>query len=171
MEGGDNPFREKTLMISGKPSLRARRGGRTAALLLALSCISALDRAYAEGLPAFRPGLWEFNHSMEDNSGMYRQTRFTRQRCADPTADLRKTRAEMSAQGCSLSPLSGSGDFYEGTATCQAPRSRMESHITLTAAGGDGYRLMVTSRGEKGSTTEEITARRLGDCPARSGGH
>lgn len=158
-------------MIADRPSHHARGAGRTASLLLALLCIASVGHAYAEELPAFRPGLWEFNRSMEDNSGMYRQTRFTRQRCADPTADLRKTRAKMAVQGCSLSPLSGTGDFYEGTSTCEAPRSRMESHIALTAAGEDAYRLAITSRGEKGSTTEEITARRLGACPARSGGH
>jgi hypothetical protein len=158
-------------MISGEPSQRARRTGRAASLFLALFCIASAGHAYAEELPAFRPGLWEFNRSMDDNSGMYRQTRFIRQRCADPTADLRKTRAKMAAEGCSLSPLSGTGDFYEGTSTCEAPRSRMESHIVLTAAGGDAYRLAITTRGEKGSTTEEVTAKRLGDCPARSGGH
>ena len=83
------------------------------------------------------------------------------------TADLRKTLAEMSARGCSLSPLGGTGDLYEGTSSCEAPRSRMESHIVLTVAGEDPYRLVITSRGEKGSTTEEITARREQSQPIR----
>jgi hypothetical protein len=167
----DNPYvhdSEETFMISGKSS--PRHAG-TLILLLASFCVASSDDARAEDLPVFRPGLWEFTRSMDDNSGMYRQTKFTRQKCAAPTADLRKASEKMSAQGCSQSPLLRIGDSYEGTSTCQVFGIQMESHTVLTAAGDGAYRRVTTARGEKGSTTEEITARRLGDCPAESGGH
>ena len=142
---------------------------RTEAFSLVLVCLLISPSiSLADDLPSLRPGLWEFKSSMEDNTGMYRQTTFTKQKCADPVSDIMKMNEKFSRQGCSLSSPSRHGDSYESTSVCQVLGIQMESRTTLTALGDSAYKVSVISHGKNGSTTEELTATRLGDCRKRS---
>lgn len=122
------------------------------------------EQAQAPGYPTLRPGLWEFTRSTSDGSGSYRQTKFTRQRCADPVADLKRHYEQLARRDCTLTPLARHGDAYEGASVCTVLGRQMESRTLLTALGDGDYSLVTVASGDYGTMTEEVSAVRLGDC-------
>jgi hypothetical protein len=144
--------------------MRECRGRTKACTLVLAGAMTFPAFSLAEEFPPLRPGLWEFVRSMNDSTGSHRQTTFTQQKCADPTADMKKMHAKLSKQGCALSPLSRNEDTYASTAVCTVFGVQMESRTLLTVKGDSDYSVVVTSIGTAGSVTEEISAARLGDC-------
>lgn len=139
--------------------------GRMKAGALALACAAMLPvTAFAEDYPPLRPGLWEFTRSTSDGTGSYRQTKFTRQRCADPAADMKRQHEKLARQDCTLTPLAKQGDAYEGASVCTVFSGQMESRTLLTVEGDSAYNVVVVSNGHYGTMTEEVSAVRLGDC-------
>lgn len=138
---------------------------RNKACALALACAVMLPATtLAEDYPPLRAGLWEFTRTTSDGTGAHRQTKFTRQRCADPAADMKKQNEKLARQECALTPLSRQGDVYEGTAVCTAFGKPMESRTWLTVEGDSAYSVVVVSNGHYGTMTEEVSAVRLGNC-------
>jgi hypothetical protein len=138
---------------------------RSSACVLALGCTLLLPvTTLAEEYPSLRPGLWEFIRTTNDGSGAHRQTKFTRQRCTDPVADMKRLKEKLVQQGCMLTPQSRQGDVYEVAAVCTVMGGQMESRTFLTVEGDGAYSAIVVSSGDYGSVTEEVSAVRLGDC-------
>jgi len=123
--------------------------------------------AGAQEPPTFRKGLWEFTRSVE-GSGQPKST-LSKKVCTSPTEDMLRQREQGAKGGCQYSGVSRAGNIYRYTAACPIPNGKVTSKSVLTAQGDSAYSIKIESEGvmggQTGTTKEELSAKRLGDCP------
>lgn len=131
------------------------------ALLPAL-ILAAVPSVEAGELPPFRPGLWEFNRSVE--AGRARARSSTKKECASPADELKKQEQILAQAGCKTSPATHDGNRHTFTADCVVQGMAMQSTSTLIVESDSSYRIEVASKQGPLTTKEVLVARRIGDC-------
>jgi hypothetical protein len=127
--------------------------------------VAALPLAGAEvvQLPAFRPGMWKFERTVETRTGGA-PTTFSNTKCADPTAEMKKRNALFLSQKCVIAPLQREGNLYTFSAQCTVQGKTVNSLTLLTVDSPTAYHLQINSHGEGPATKEAVVATRVGDC-------
>jgi hypothetical protein len=118
------------------------------------------------GLPAFRPGVWEYHRTQVSSAGGTPQT-VTLRKCSDPSAEFKQKLAQLKQKGCVFSPLKQSGQRYEASWRCAAPDgSVVAMRDIITVNSGTSYVNESEARASRRVTQSTIVATRQGDCPA-----
>lgn len=151
-------------MSTGPRSLRRALGAATAATLVA----ALAGMASAQELPVLRRGLWEFERTVRV-PGQATPQKLTKKQCTSPADDMKKQNETLAKAGCRFSPTQRAGNAYTFTAECPVPGGgKATSRSVVTVAGDGAYTVRVESEGlpgaPAGKTTEDLSARRLGDC-------
>lgn len=147
-------------MMTAK-SARCRSRLTMLASAVALTCV--FSTALGDEWPAFRPGLWQFDRTMEGIAPAPQKV--SRKQCVDPTADQNNQRARLTAAGCEFSPIVRAGTTYRYSATCRIAGETTSSSSVLEFQSPEAYKLVVDSTTAGQKSHEVLVARRLGDCP------
>jgi hypothetical protein len=131
------------------------------AVAAALTC--AFSTALGEDWPTFKPGLWEFDRTIEGMAPAPKKV--SRKQCVDPTADQKTQRGRLTAAGCEFSPIVRTGTTYRYSATCRIAGETTSSSSVLEFQSAEAYKLVVDSTTAGQKSHEVLIARRLGDCP------
>ncbi len=117
--------------------------------------------AGAAEMPAFRPGVWEYERTLGSS-------KFVAKECGNPSQEMRSHNASLGKLGCKLSPLIQQGSTYTFTSECaiKLPSGVYSSSATsiLTADSDDAYRLEVRETHQGRTREETIVAHRVADC-------
>ncbi len=154
-------------MMGGEAEGSMARGIRSAMIgSVVAGALVLVVSAVAQEPPAFRKGLWEFARTVE-GTGQPKNT-VTRKVCTSPTEDMRRVLEQSVNTGCQLSETHRSGNTFRYTATCVLQNGKITSKQILTAQADSAYTVKIESEGVIGGhaakTTEELVAKRLGDC-------
>jgi hypothetical protein len=119
--------------------------------------------AAAAELPVFRPGLWEFDRTVNGQKVASKE-------CLDPTARMKAQNAKLEQSGCSFSPMEKAGATYTFTSECAMKMPggkalRSSSKSVMTVESDSAYRLQVTGTLAGEPSSEQLVARRIGECP------
>jgi len=118
------------------------------------------------GLPAFRPGLWEYRRTQISSGGGKPQTATIR-KCSDPSAEFKQKLAQLKQRGCVFSPLKQKGQRYEATWRCSAPDGAiLAMRDVITVNSEESYLNESEAFVSHEATHSTIVATRQGDCPA-----
>ena len=133
--------------------------GLLVALALTLAAVASADP-----WPVLRSGMWEYQRTMVRSDQPGKPIVVTKRKCGNPTEDMKRQNAQLTAAGCRFSPVRKAGNTYTYTAQCSMAGLQVQSRSTLTVENPGAYRLFVESR-EGGATSKEtLIARRVGDC-------
>jgi hypothetical protein len=117
------------------------------------------------GLPAFRPGMWEYHRTQTSSAGGKPQTA-TLRKCSDPSAEFKEKLAQLKQKGCVFSPLKQNGPRYEASWRCATPDGSMVAmRDIITVNSETSYVNESEARGSRRATHSTIVATRQGDCP------
>jgi hypothetical protein len=133
---------------------------RLALLVLLGGCATP---ALADDLPVFRQGLWEFKRSVDGGDG--KPATLTNQKCTNPTEDMQKKTVSMMTAGCKSTPVSKSGNLYSFSLQCKIQGVEIQSRSVITVESDSAYKVDAESKQGSKTTREQLSARRLGDCP------
>src|SRR5262245_10682946 len=86
--------------------------------------------ARAAELPDFRPGLWQFDRTVEDPAVPGGPQKLQAQKCVDPKADMQKQNQMLKQLGCILTPLTQTGQVYHFKASCKFPNGGHGRSVT-----------------------------------------
>lgn len=132
------------------------------ACVIAAVLASIAAGAHAQELPVFRYGMWNFVRTIESASGGGRS--IANKKCMNPTEDIRKQHQTSLQAGCTVSPVTKSGNAYSFVTTCKLQGQPVESKSTMTVESDSAYRIRVESRAAGQATKELLVATRSGDC-------
>lgn len=118
--------------------------------------------AFAEALPEFTQGSWQFARSIDSGSG--KPQMITTTRCASPSDDLRARREQAGKIGCNMSPVTKSGMTYTYSVNCVVHGEPTQSRSVLSVESARAYRVDIESKSKGQTTKETLVARRVGDC-------
>lgn len=137
---------------------------RKPALVLSITALLAfqIGTATAADWPAFKPGNWTFERTM--NGPGPTSEKLSRTECADPTADQAEQQAMLTRAGCQFTPLAQSGKAYRYSATCKMAGMTTKSDSVLEVESAEAYTITVDSVVDGSKTHEVLRARRIGDC-------
>jgi hypothetical protein len=129
-----------------------------------LAAVVASPAAFADELPAFKPGFWEFRRSVDGGDG--RPAALTHQKCTSPTDDMREKTESLAQAGCQPSAVTRSGNLYTFSLECELQGVAVKTRTLIRFESASAY--VVDAESKQGSTTtrEHLVARRLGDCPS-----
>ncbi|MFL6605487.1 MAG: DUF3617 domain-containing protein [Steroidobacteraceae bacterium] len=117
------------------------------------------------GLPAFRPGLWEYRRTQISSGGGKPQTATIR-KCSDPTAEFKQKLAQLKQRGCVFGPMKQQGQRYEATWRCSAPDGAiLAMRDVITVNSEESYLNESEAFVSHEATHSTIVATRQGDCP------
>jgi len=117
------------------------------------------------GLPAFRPGLWEYRRTQLSSAGGKPQTATIR-KCSDPSAEFKQKLAQLKQRGCVFRPLKQNGRRYEATWRCSAPDGAiLAMRDVITVNSEESYLNESEAFVSHEATHSTIVATRQGDCP------
>jgi hypothetical protein len=135
---------------------------RSVQVFVAAMLTSLAGLAHADDWPAFRYGMWNFVRTIESSGGGGRS--IANKKCMNPTEDMKKQH-EMSAKaGCTVSPVTKSGNSYTFVTACKLQGQAVESKSTMTVESDSAYKIRVASKAAGQSTKELLVATRSGDC-------
>jgi len=122
------------------------------------------------GLPALRPGLWEYRRTQISSGGGKPQTATIR-KCSDPSAEFRQKLAQLRQRGCVFSPMKHRGQRYEATWRCTAADGAiLAMRDVITVNSEDNYINESEVFVSHEATHSTIVATRQGECPAAAAG-
>mgnify|MGYP003393774307 FL=1 len=129
-------------------------------------CISfTADLTFADDLPIFRKGMWEFNRTIESAPGSQGKPQtITNKKCANPSEDMKKQSEMLSKSGCKFSSVVKSGNTYSFTSKCDIQGVATQGKSIITVENDGAYTVKVETRHGKQVTTEVLNARRIGNC-------
>jgi hypothetical protein len=139
-----------------------RSGVLSASLALAAGLAAVMSVAWADELPQFRQGLWEFSRTTQGGPGESKP--MVSRRCTSPGEDMKRQNDMLARSGCQFSPITRSGNEYRFSSTCKLQGLAVESRSVLTAEGDDAYRVTIEAREGGESHQEVLVATRIGDC-------
>ena len=137
-------------------------GGPLRLLSVAALALGSVSIAVATDWPAFKPGQWRFERTM-DGTGPTPQ-KISKTECVDPTADQKAQRDMLAKAGCKFSPLAQSGRTYRYTADCKMGNMTSSSASVLEVDGPEAFTITVESTVDGSKSREVLRARRVGDC-------
>jgi hypothetical protein len=125
--------------------------------------------AKAADLPAFQPGLWEYQRtvlSMADG----KPQKSSVSKCSDPTSEIRRKLDELRHKGCQFSRPTSRDNRYQSTWRCPSSGGPLVVRDTVTVNSASSYQddNQVNAGGR--ITHSSIVASRLGDCPTSQTG-
>lgn len=126
---------------------------------LCLALLTTAGVAHADDRPKFKAGLWEFERSIDGAQGGPQSLKA--QKCTDPTQFF-DGRAQI--PGCTMSPMTRSGNSYRFTAQCTMQGSAMTSTTVVVADSDSAYTQTVESQIGAQKTKEVLVAKRVGEC-------
>jgi hypothetical protein len=130
---------------------------------LALVALLPLPAGAADSLPSFRPGLWEFRRSVDGGDG--KPAELTTQKCTDPTADMQKKMESLITAGCKPTPVTKNGSRYSFSLKCELQGIDVETKSLITFESESAYLVDAESKQDGNTTREQLSARRIGNCP------
>ena len=136
--------------------------GRGALLAIAVAIAASAQVAFAQSLPEFAKGKWEFTRTIESGGGKPQVISNTR--CASPSDDMRARRDQASKAGCKMSPVSKSGSTYTYSVSCVVQGAPLESKSVMSVENPRAYKVQIQSSQGGKSTKELLVAKRVGDC-------
>jgi len=150
--------------FSAETGLAMRVGG-----LMALAVLVVAAAAGANELPAFKKGNWSFERTVEDPAHPETPQTFTNQKCADPTADMKRQNAKLTQAGCRFSAVEKDGNRYTFIARCRMQdrsgnTTNGQNTTVITVESDSAYSLTVDGEVNGVATHEKLAAKRLGDC-------
>ncbi len=123
----------------------------------------------AEGeLPAFQPGLWEYQRSLV-SAAHDTPRQATIKKCSDPSEEMRKKRLELKQKGCRFSPTVHTGNSYSASWTCPAHGGVVAMSQVITVTSDSSYEDANEARFEDQVMRTRIVATRVGACPLLPG--
>jgi len=134
--------------------------GLTVSVVLALG---ATGIASAADEPTFRPGMWQFERTMDGKEGKPEKVETTE--CVDPTLNQKKQVEMLTRAGCKFEPVVQSDNSWRRKASCKMGEITTTSDSLITVDGPDAYSINVESVINGKKSHEELKARRGGDCP------
>ena len=137
-------------------------GGPLRLLSVAALALGSVSIALAADWPAFKPGQWRFERTM-DGTGPTPQ-KISKTECVDPTADQKAQRDMLAKAGCKFSPLAQSGRTYRYTADCKMGNMTSSSASVLEVDSPEAFTITVESTVDGSKSREVLRARRVGDC-------
>jgi hypothetical protein len=115
-------------------------------------------------LPAFQPGLWEYQRTMLSTADGRPQTSSVR-KCSDPTSEIRRKLDELHHKGCQFSRVLNKGSHYQSTWSCPSSNGPVVVRDTVTVNSASSYQDDNQIKAGARITHSTIVANRLGDCP------
>ncbi len=138
-----------------------QRSNSTKRLITTLMLMNPAMTAMADEPPKFRPGLWEYNRTVD--AGGKAQTYKTKE-CVNPGDDMKKQNEMMNQVGCKAPPGARSGNKYTFTIERVLQGNPMKSTSVITVENEAAYRIDVDAQHDGKTTKEILVARRIGDC-------
>mgnify|MGYP001180897825 CR=1 FL=1 len=127
-----------------------------------LLAAAAAGGAYADELPMFRKGIWEFSRTIESGAG--KSQTMTSRKCVSPTDDMRAQNARLAKSGCTFSPYARSANQYTMSAKCHVMGISSDTTTVVSVESDSAYRVTVAGVTDGAKTKEVMIARRVGDC-------
>jgi hypothetical protein len=116
-------------------------------------------------LPAFQPGLWEYQRTMLTAANPKPQ-KSSIKKCGDPSSEIKQRLSELQQKGCQFSPLRPRGNRFLSMWKCPAPNGNLVIHNVVTVKSPTRYQDDNEVRAGERATRSMIVANRVGDCPA-----
>jgi hypothetical protein len=118
--------------------------------------------AQANEWPALSYGMWNFVRTITSGTGGGQS--IANKKCMNPTDDMKREHQKSVQPGCTVSPVSKSGNAYVFVTACRPQGQAVESKSTLIVEGDSAYRIRVESKAAGQTKTESLVATRSGDC-------
>jgi hypothetical protein len=120
-------------------------------------------------VPAFQPGLWEYQRTVLSTADARPQTSSVR-KCSDPTSEIRQKLDELQHKGCQFSRLPSRGGHYQSTWVCPSSSGPLVVRDTVTVNSANSYQDDNQIKAGPRVTHSTLVANRLGDCPTSATG-
>lgn len=136
-------------------------------LIVLLHCAGTVS---AEDFPALRPGLWEYQRTIQRSDQAWVPKDVSERVCEDPNAALRKQTETFSKLGCTItSEKIDTENTYRMSAECSMKNGeKVVSHSVTTFDGDSVYTSVIDSSGWLAGApvqfAERVIAKRIGDC-------
>jgi len=114
-------------------------------------------------LPAFQPGLWEYQRKTMSAEPGEPQTA-TVKKCSDPSGDIQQKLAQLKQKGCEFTPLAQNGNQYRSSWICPVTGGTLTMQDVITVRSATSYQDDSEVRHSSQSLRSTILANRLGDC-------
>ena len=121
-------------------------------------------------LPAFQPGLWEYQRTVV-TAAESRPQHSSIKKCSDPTQEIKQKLAQLQHKGCQFSPVTVRGNQYLSTWRCPASSGQLVDRNVVTVMSYTSYQDDNEVRSGEHVSRSTVMARRLGECPATDGPH
>jgi hypothetical protein len=138
-------------------------------VFLGMSLLLAQAPAKTAELPAFQPGLWEYQRTVLNIGDVHPQKSSLR-KCSDPTSEIRLKLDELKHKGCQFSRTLSRGSHYQSTWRCPSSSGPLVVRDTMTVNSASSYQDDNQIKAAGRITHSIIVATRVGDCPASQTG-
>lgn len=119
-------------------------------------------------LPAFQPGLWEYQRTVM-TAAESRPQHSSIKKCSDPSQEIKQKLAQLQHKGCQFSPVTVRGNQYLSTWRCPASSGQLVDRNVVTVISYTSYQDDNEVRSGEHVSRSTVMARRFGECPATDG--
>lgn len=129
--------------------------------------------APAEEFPALRPGLWEYQRTIQRSDQAWIPKDITERVCGDPSDMLQKQTEAFTQRGCIITTeQTDTANTYRLTADCTTKQGQKVRSQSVTTFEGDSlYTSVIDSSGWLTGVpvqfAERVHAKRIGDCETK----
>ena len=148
-------------------ALRMRSQMRVSAVLASccFTCIAA--SAWANDMPARKPGLWEVSMHMDTANAPTEVTKL----CLDAATDAAMQGLASTSSSCSKKEMRRDGDVVTSNSVCKFGGTEMTSQAVATFSGDTAYHVEIKTQYKppmmgRGESTMTQDAKWVGACPA-----
>lgn len=120
----------------------------------------------AAELPAFQPGLWEYERTVFTAADPKPQKSSIR-KCSDPSSEIKQRMRELQRKGCQFSPLLARGKQYLSTWRCPVSSGALVDRNVVTVKSDRSYQDDNEVHAGEHISRSTVVANRLGECPAQ----
>ena len=121
-------------------------------------------------LPAFQPGLWEYQRTVLTAADPKPQKSSIR-KCSDPSSEIKQRMSELQRKGCQFSPLLTRGKQYLSTWRCPVSSGALIDRNVVTVHSDVSYQDDNEVHAGEHMSRSTVVANRLGECPPQGSGH
>jgi hypothetical protein len=121
-------------------------------------------------LPAFQPGLWEYQRTVM-TAAESRPQHSSIKKCSDPSQEIKEKLAQLQHKGCQFSPVTVRGNQYLSTWRCPASSGQLVDRNVVTVISYTSYQDDNEVRSGEHVSHSTVMARRVGECPAADAPH
>jgi hypothetical protein len=136
-------------------------------LIVLLHCAGTVS---ADDFPALRPGLWEYQRTIQRSDQAWVPKDVSERVCEDPNITLKKQTETFSKLGCTItSEKIDTENTYRMNAECAMKNGEKVVSQSVTTFDGDSvYTSVIDSSGWLAGAqvqfAERVIAKRIGDC-------